>query len=63
MNDFVLPVTQYAVSGDAIIAYQTMGDGPVDLILVPGLISHVELLHELPGYTAFCAVFPNSRAS
>src|SRR6266481_59431 len=30
-----------------------MGDGPIDIVLVPGLISHVEFLHELPGYTDF----------
>jgi len=52
MSDFVLPETHYALSGDVNIAYQVMGDGPVDLVLVPGLISHVEFLHELPGYTA-----------
>jgi class 3 adenylate cyclase len=52
MSDFVLPETRYALSGDANIAYQVMGDGPVDLVLVPGIISHVELAHELPGYTA-----------
>ena len=53
MNDFVLPVTRYAMSGDVSIAYQTMGDGPVDIILVPGFVSHVEFMHELTGYTAF----------
>src|ERR1700676_2649827 len=53
MSDFVLPETHYALSGDVNIAYQTMGDGPVDLILVPGVVSHVEFLHELPGVTAF----------
>lgn len=52
MSDFALPETRYALSGDVNIAYQTMGAGPVDLVLVPGLISHVEFLHELPGYTA-----------
>jgi class 3 adenylate cyclase/alpha-beta hydrolase superfamily lysophospholipase len=52
MSNFVLPETHYALSGDVNIAYQVMGDGPVDLVLVPGLISHVEFLHELPGYTA-----------
>jgi len=52
MPDFVLPQTRYALSGDVNIAYQVIGDGPVDLVLVPGLISQVELLHELPGYTA-----------
>jgi class 3 adenylate cyclase/pimeloyl-ACP methyl ester carboxylesterase len=30
-----------------------MGNGPRDLIIVPGVISHVEFAHELPGYTAF----------
>ena len=53
MSDFVLRATRYAVSGDVNIAYQTMGDGPVDLILVPGVVSHVEFLHEVAGYTAF----------
>ena len=53
MSDFVLRETRYAVSGDVNIAYQTMGDGPVDLILIPGVVSHVEFLHEIPGYTSF----------
>jgi hypothetical protein len=48
-----LPVTRYALSGEVNIAYQTMGDGPVDIIIVPGMISHVESLHEFLGYTAF----------
>jgi class 3 adenylate cyclase len=46
-----LPVTHYANSGELTVAYQTMGAGPVDLIFVPGLISHIECLHEIPGYT------------
>jgi class 3 adenylate cyclase len=53
MSDFELPVTRYAPSGDLNIAYQTMGDGPIDLIIVPGMVSHVEFMHEGPGYTAF----------
>lgn len=53
MTDFKLPETRYAQSGDVSIAYQVMGDGPIDLILVPGFISHIEFQHELPGYTAF----------
>ena len=53
MTDFVLPVTRYALSGDVNIAYQTMGAGPVDIIMVQGLASHVEFMHEMPGYTAF----------
>src|SRR4051794_33004326 len=53
MDDSVLPATHYASSGDVSIAYQTMGDGPLDIILVPGIVSHVEFMHELTGYTAF----------
>jgi pimeloyl-ACP methyl ester carboxylesterase len=53
MSDFVSPVTRYALSGDVNIAYQVMGEGPVDIIIVPGMISHVEFAHEIPGYTTF----------
>lgn len=53
MSDLAVPVTRYAVSGDINIAFQTMGEGPVDIILVPGIVSHVEFLHEFVGYTAF----------
>lgn len=48
-----LPITRYAMSGDISVAYQIMGDGPIDIIAIPGIISHVEFLHEMPGYTAF----------
>jgi pimeloyl-ACP methyl ester carboxylesterase len=53
VNDLVMPVTRYAISGDINIAYQTMGEGPIDIIMVPGIVSHVECLHEFVGYTAF----------
>ena len=46
-----LPDTQYVRSGELTIAYQTLGAGPIDLVFVPGLIAHVEFLHEIPGYT------------
>ena len=36
------PETKYAKSGDYHIAYQVVGDGPIDLVLVPGFISNVE---------------------
>lgn len=48
-----LPETKYAKSGDISIAYQVMGDGPIDLVIVPGTVHHVEFLHEIPGYTRF----------
>ena len=53
MSDFALPVTCYAQSGELNIAYQTMGSGPVDIMLIPGSISHVEFAHEMIGYTSF----------
>jgi len=39
----VPPETHYARSGDVSVAYQVMGDGPFDLVFVPGSVSHVEL--------------------
>jgi pimeloyl-ACP methyl ester carboxylesterase/DNA-binding CsgD family transcriptional regulator len=36
------PETHYAESGDLRIAYQVMGEGP-DLVMVPGLTSHLEI--------------------
>ncbi|HWU32216.1 MAG TPA: adenylate/guanylate cyclase domain-containing protein [Marmoricola sp.] len=42
------PKTQYARSGDISIAYKVVGDGPRDIILVPGYLSHVELVWEIP---------------
>jgi pimeloyl-ACP methyl ester carboxylesterase len=44
----VAPQTQYAKSGDINIAYQVVGEGPFDLVYVPGWISNVELFWERP---------------
>lgn len=38
----------YAVSGEAQIAYQVMGEGPIDLVYVPGWISHLDYGWESP---------------
>ncbi len=43
------PQTRYARSGDVNIAYQVHGDGPVDMLLNVGLVSHLEHLWEEPG--------------
>jgi pimeloyl-ACP methyl ester carboxylesterase/DNA-binding CsgD family transcriptional regulator len=45
--------TQYAKSGPVSIAYQVVGDGPIDLILVPGFVSHVEVAWEEPRLARF----------
>jgi class 3 adenylate cyclase len=43
--------TRYAVTDDDVhIAYQIVGDGPIDVVYVPPFISHVELLWELPTF-------------
>ena len=47
------PQTRYARSGDVHIAYQVFGDGDLDLVLVPGYITHVELVWEHPPAARF----------
>jgi pimeloyl-ACP methyl ester carboxylesterase len=47
------PRTRYARSGDLHIAYQVVGEGPFDLIFVPGWVSNVEECWEQPGLAAF----------
>jgi pimeloyl-ACP methyl ester carboxylesterase len=47
------PRTRYARSGEVSIAYQEFGGGDLDLVLVPGYISHVEHLWKLPAAATF----------
>jgi len=49
----MVPQTRYARSGKAHIAYQVTGEGPFDLVYVPGWVSHVELSWEEPTYASF----------
>jgi len=42
------PETRYAKSGDVHIAYQVTGEGPIDLVFVPGFVSHVEANWQAP---------------
>ena len=44
------PVTHYAKSGDVHIAYQVFGDGPIDLVAIPGFVSHIENYWEQPDF-------------
>ena len=44
----VRPPVRYAKSGDVHIAYQVVGDGPFDLVYVPGFTSHLDLNWEPP---------------
>jgi pimeloyl-ACP methyl ester carboxylesterase/DNA-binding CsgD family transcriptional regulator len=47
------PRTRYARSGDLSIAYQVVGDGPVDLVLGPGFVSHLEYAWEEPAFARY----------
>ena len=44
------PTTRYAKSGEVRVAYQVVGQGPVDLVFVPGFISNLEIHWEDPGF-------------
>jgi pimeloyl-ACP methyl ester carboxylesterase/DNA-binding CsgD family transcriptional regulator len=46
-----IPETRYANSDGVRIAYQVVGNGPIDLVLVPGFISNLDLHWEDPGYS------------
>jgi pimeloyl-ACP methyl ester carboxylesterase len=50
---FEPPLTQYAKAGDLHIAYQVVGEGPIDVMFVPGLVSNVELAWEEPLQASF----------
>lgn len=45
--------TKYALSGDVHIAYQVTGDGPFDLVFVPGYVTHMELQWRTAGFGDF----------
>ena len=47
------PKTHYARSGDVNIAYQVVGDGPIDLVFVMGWVSHLECFWTEPTFARF----------
>jgi DNA-binding SARP family transcriptional activator/pimeloyl-ACP methyl ester carboxylesterase/class 3 adenylate cyclase len=49
----VVPTTHYVRSGDVNLAYQVIGEGPPDLVLVPGWVSNVECFWEEPRVARF----------
>lgn len=53
--------TRYAKSGDIQIAYQVVGEGEVDLVLVLGFAQHLELAWELPNARLFRGLASFSR--
>jgi pimeloyl-ACP methyl ester carboxylesterase len=49
----MLPETRYARSGEVNIAYQTLGKGPPDLVVVPGWVSNIDVFWEEPALARF----------
>jgi pimeloyl-ACP methyl ester carboxylesterase len=47
------PQTRYARSGSVNIAYQVIGDGPIDLVFVMGWVSHLEMFWAEPSFARF----------
>jgi eukaryotic-like serine/threonine-protein kinase len=47
------PRTQYAFNGDVGVAYQVFGEGPVDVVIAMGWVSHVELSWRHPALAGF----------
>jgi pimeloyl-ACP methyl ester carboxylesterase len=47
------PETCYTTSGDVNIAYQVVGEGPLDLVFIPSLTHHLELVWENPPQARF----------
>jgi pimeloyl-ACP methyl ester carboxylesterase len=50
----VSPEVRYAQSGDVHIAYHVVGDGPLDLVWVAGMVTNLEVLWDLQEYRRFC---------
>jgi len=48
-----IPATRYVKSDDVHVAYQVLGDGPLDLLWVPGFVSNVEATWQSPEMAAF----------
>jgi class 3 adenylate cyclase/pimeloyl-ACP methyl ester carboxylesterase len=48
-----VPEIRYANSGDVHIAYQVVGNGPVDLVYTPGIWSNLEIMWEWPEWSRY----------
>jgi class 3 adenylate cyclase/pimeloyl-ACP methyl ester carboxylesterase len=48
-----VPATRFARNGDVHLAYQVIGDGPIDLLFVDDWVHHVELIWEVAEYARF----------
>jgi class 3 adenylate cyclase len=48
-----MPAIRYAMSGDVHVAYQVVGDGPVDIVFVEGFVTNRHVVWEEPSYRRF----------
>ena len=48
------PPVHYARNGDVSIAYQVVGDGPHDILMIPGWVTHLELDWAEPRWVRWC---------
>ncbi len=53
ITDRPVPPTHYAQSGDVNIAYQVVGDGPIDLVFVMGWVTHLDYFWREPSFARF----------
>ena len=50
----VPPPILYARSGETSVAYQVVGDGPAEMLMIPGWFSHLALDWEEPTWVRWC---------
>jgi pimeloyl-ACP methyl ester carboxylesterase len=50
----VPPAVSYAKSSGVNIAFQVVGDGPVDVLMIPGWVSHLALDWDEPRWVRWC---------
>ena len=49
----MVPQIRYTKTGDVSIAYQVFGQGPLDLVIIPGWVSNIEIFWEQPDVVRF----------
>jgi len=57
-----VPTTRFVRNGDVHLAYQIVGNGPIDLLLIDTWVHHVDLVWTSPTSPGSCAGSARSRA-
>jgi serine/threonine protein kinase/DNA-binding winged helix-turn-helix (wHTH) protein/class 3 adenylate cyclase/alpha-beta hydrolase superfamily lysophospholipase len=52
-ENYLIPEVHYTLSGEVNIAYQVIGDGPLDIVFVMGWVSHLEWFWKEPSFAKF----------